>query len=45
MISTVKDSGLTETFEGLNKMVFASLTISGGIVAEKNNDCRFLGRT
>ena len=38
MISTVDETGVTETFSGLCKMVLASFTISGGMVAEKNSD-------
>ena len=45
MMSTVGDSGVISTFEGFLKIVLASLTISGGIVAEKKSDCRFPGST
>ena len=44
MISTVDETGVTETLAGLYKKEFANLVISGGMVAEKNKDCFFLGR-
>src|SRR5690606_40589197 len=43
MVSAVEETGVTSTFEGLNKMASASFMISGGMVAEKNRDWRFLG--
>ena len=45
MISTVEETGVTETFDGLCRMVAASLTISAGMVAEKKSDCFCFGST
>ncbi len=45
MISTVDETGVTDTELGLFKIALAKLTISEGIVAEKNRDCLFFGKT
>ena len=45
MVSAVDDTGVTSTFLGLYKILSASFTISGGIVAEKNNDCLRCGKS
>ena len=36
MVSTVDETGVTSTFSGWVSMEFASFSISGGMVAEKN---------
>ena len=42
-VSAVVEAGVTSTFDGLTRIVPASFWISGGIVAEKNNECFFAG--
>ena len=44
-MSTVDDAGVTSTFSGDVSMVFAKVSISGGIVAEKKRVCRFAGNS
>lgn len=41
----MEETGVTVTFDGLWRILWESLTISGGIVAEKKSDCLFTGRT
>lgn len=43
MISTVEEAGVTSTFSGFVNIEFASVSISGGMVAEKNRVCLFVG--
>ena len=39
MMSTVEEAGVTSTFSGLVNIEFANVSISGGMVAEKNKVC------
>ena len=43
MVLAVEETGVTSTFIGLVKMLFANDEISFGIVALKNNVWRFVG--